>query len=61
VATLRLHAAPGTAIHLTGRADTSNASTMTFFPEPGPARATVQAGLVTGRPEIDCIASVPEG
>lgn len=31
----------------------------TFFPDPKPARATVQAGLVLGRVEIDCIAIVP--
>ena len=29
------------------------------FPEPRPARATVQAGLITGHVEIDCIAIVP--
>jgi 2-iminobutanoate/2-iminopropanoate deaminase len=31
----------------------------TFFPEPRPARATVGAGLITGKVEIDCIALVP--
>ena len=31
----------------------------TFFPDPKPARATVQAGLVLGKVEIDCIAIVP--
>lgn len=29
------------------------------FPDPKPARATVQAELVVGRIEIDCIAVVP--
>ena len=29
------------------------------FPDPKPARATVQAGLVVGQVEIDCIAVVP--
>lgn len=29
------------------------------FPDPKPARATVQAELVVGRVEIDCIAVVP--
>ena len=29
------------------------------FPEPRPARATVEAGLITGHVEIDCIAIVP--
>jgi len=29
------------------------------FPDPKPARATVQAELVVGRIEIDCIALVP--
>jgi 2-iminobutanoate/2-iminopropanoate deaminase len=29
------------------------------FPDPKPARATVQAGLVVGRIEIDCIAVAP--
>jgi 2-iminobutanoate/2-iminopropanoate deaminase len=29
------------------------------FPDPKPARATVQAALVVGRVEIDCIAVVP--
>jgi 2-iminobutanoate/2-iminopropanoate deaminase len=29
------------------------------FPDPKPARATVQAQLVVGRVEIDCIAVVP--
>jgi 2-iminobutanoate/2-iminopropanoate deaminase len=31
----------------------------TFFPDPRPARATVAAGLVVGKVEIDCIALVP--
>jgi 2-iminobutanoate/2-iminopropanoate deaminase len=31
----------------------------TFFPEPRPARATVDAGLIVGKVEIDCIALVP--
>ena len=31
-----------------------------YFPNPKPARATVQAGLVIGKVEIDCIALVPE-
>ena len=31
----------------------------TFFPDPKPARATVEAGLVLGKVEIDCIALVP--
>ena len=31
----------------------------TFFPDPKPARATVEAGLVIGKVEIDCIALVP--
>jgi 2-iminobutanoate/2-iminopropanoate deaminase len=31
----------------------------TFFPDPKPARATVEAGLVVGKVEIDCIALVP--
>lgn len=31
----------------------------TFFPDPRPARATVEAGLVIGKVEIDCIALVP--
>jgi 2-iminobutanoate/2-iminopropanoate deaminase len=31
----------------------------TYFPDPKPARATVEAGLVLGRVEIDCIALVP--
>ena len=30
------------------------------FPDPKPARATVQAELVVGRVEIDCIAVVPK-
>ncbi len=38
-----------------------NAVYETFFPDPRPARATVQAGLVTGHVEIDCIAIVPAG
>ena len=29
------------------------------FPDPRPARATVQAELIVGRVEIDCIAVVP--
>ncbi|PWU17972.1 MAG: RidA family protein [Candidatus Rokuibacteriota bacterium] len=29
------------------------------FPDPRPARATVQAQLIVGRVEIDCIAVVP--
>ena len=36
-----------------------NAVYETFFPDPKPARATVQAGLVLGKIEIDCIALVP--
>src|SRR5215471_14455260 len=32
----------------------------TFFPDPKPARATVQSGLGVGRIEICCIAVVPE-
>ena len=31
----------------------------TYFPDPKPARATVEAGLVLGKVEIDCIALVP--
>ena len=31
------------------------------FPDPKPTRATVQAQLVVGRVEIDCIAVVPDG
>jgi len=31
----------------------------TYFPNPKPARATVEAGLVLGKVEIDCIALVP--
>jgi 2-iminobutanoate/2-iminopropanoate deaminase len=30
-----------------------------FFPEPRPARATVGAGLLIGKVEIDCVALVP--
>jgi 2-iminobutanoate/2-iminopropanoate deaminase len=33
----------------------------TYFPDPKPARATVEAGLVLGKVEIDCIALVPYG
>lgn len=36
-----------------------NSVYQTFFPEPRPARATVEAGLITGKVEIDCIALVP--
>jgi 2-iminobutanoate/2-iminopropanoate deaminase len=31
----------------------------TYFPDPKPARATVEAGVVLGKVEIDCIALVP--
>jgi 2-iminobutanoate/2-iminopropanoate deaminase len=31
----------------------------TYFPDPKPARATVEAGLVLGKVEVDCIALVP--
>jgi 2-iminobutanoate/2-iminopropanoate deaminase len=30
-----------------------------YFPDPKPARATVEAGLAVGKVEIDCIALVP--
>ena len=30
-----------------------------FFPEPMPARTTLQAGLMVGKVEIDCVAVVP--
>lgn len=36
-----------------------NAVYADVFPDPKPARATVQAGLIVGRVEIDCIATVP--
>jgi 2-iminobutanoate/2-iminopropanoate deaminase len=35
-----------------------NSVYQTFFPEPRPARATVGAGLLVGKVEIDCIALV---
>ena len=38
-----------------------NAVYAEVFPEPRPARATVQAGLIVGRVEIDCIATIPVG
>ena len=36
-----------------------NAVYAKVFPDPKPTRATVQAGLVVGRVEIDCVAVVP--
>jgi 2-iminobutanoate/2-iminopropanoate deaminase len=39
--------------------DGMNGVYQTFFPEPRPARATVGAGLLVGKVEIDCIALVP--
>ena len=39
--------------------DGMNAVYAEVFPDPKPARATVQPGLVVGRVEIDCIALVP--
>ena len=42
-----------------GDFDGMNGVYQTFFPEPRPARATVGAGLLIGKVEIDCIALVP--
>jgi 2-iminobutanoate/2-iminopropanoate deaminase len=42
-----------------GDFDGMNSVYQTFFPEPRPARATVGAGLLIGKVEIDCIALVP--
>lgn len=36
-----------------------NSVYVSVFPDPKPARATVQAGLIVGKVEIDCIALVP--
>ena len=48
-------------VWLTDLADFAEVNTLyaDVFPDPKPARATVQAELLVGRIEIDCIAVVP--
>jgi 2-iminobutanoate/2-iminopropanoate deaminase len=48
-------------VWLTNLADFAGMNSVyaTYFPDPKPARATVEAGLVLGKVEVDCIALVP--
>jgi enamine deaminase RidA (YjgF/YER057c/UK114 family) len=51
--------AEGRFVFVSGQGPVMNGVYADVFPDPKPARATVQAQLGVGRVEIDCIAVVP--